>query len=119
MHWAARKSSAAKMRAGGGLGIAAARALPAMVDDLAGFRAMVQAFEGDRWINHVAGHTPAGFVVGQHQCRPGDPFIRSTVLHTVKRAFVGGRGECTLPPIGTNHTRSGDQRVTRKVLTTE
>lgn len=40
-------SSAAKMRAGGGLGIAAPLTLPGAVDDLAGFRAIAQALEGD------------------------------------------------------------------------
>ena len=46
-----------------GLGIAAAAALPATVDDLPGFRALAQAFEGDRWMNHVARYTPPGLVI--------------------------------------------------------
>ncbi len=47
----------------GAFRIAAAPALPAVVDDLAGFRAIAQAFEGDRQMNHVARHTPAGLVI--------------------------------------------------------
>ena len=44
------------------LGIAAA-ASAAVVDDLAGFRAVAQAFEGDRRMNHVACHTPPGLAI--------------------------------------------------------
>jgi hypothetical protein len=46
-----------------GLGFAAAAALPAVVDHLAGFRAIAQAFEGDGRVNHVAGQAPAGLVI--------------------------------------------------------
>ncbi len=34
-----------------------------MVDDLAGFGAVAQAFQRDRRVNHVAGHTPPGLVI--------------------------------------------------------
>ena len=46
-----------------GLGFAAAAALPAVVDHLAGFGAIAQAFEGDGWMEHVAGQAPTGIVI--------------------------------------------------------
>ena len=47
----------------GGLGITAPPALPAVVDDLAGFGAIAQALQGDRGMDHVGGQAPAGLVV--------------------------------------------------------
>ena len=47
----------------GGLGIAAALALAAIVDELGGFRAIAEAFEGNRGMDHVAGQAPAGLVI--------------------------------------------------------
>ena len=44
-------------------GIAAAAALAAVVEDLAGFGAIAQAFERDRWVNHVAVYTLSGLVI--------------------------------------------------------
>ena len=46
-----------------GLGFAAAAVLPAVVDHLAGFGAIAQAFEGDGWLEHVAGQAPTGIVI--------------------------------------------------------
>jgi hypothetical protein len=44
-------------------GIAAGAPFPAVVDDLAGFRPVAQAFEGDRGMEHVTGQAPAGLMV--------------------------------------------------------
>jgi hypothetical protein len=48
---------------GGGLGIAAWLALPAIVDDLTRFRAIAQALQGDRGMDHVAGQALARLMV--------------------------------------------------------
>ena len=47
----------------GRVGIAAAPALPAIIDDLAGLRAIAEAFDGDRGMDHVAGQTLSGLVI--------------------------------------------------------
>lgn len=44
-------------------GIAAGAALAAVVDDLGGFGAIAQTFEGDRGMEHVAGQAPARLVI--------------------------------------------------------
>ena len=44
-----------------GLGITAPLLLAAMVDDLAGFRAIAQAFQGNRRMDYVAGQTLTRF----------------------------------------------------------
>ena len=46
-----------------GLGITAALALAAIVDDLAGFGAIAQTFESNRRMDHVAGQAPARLMV--------------------------------------------------------